>query len=51
MARRVDAIKKQVSKAWAAAKGGYPLSIEPEIFWRRGGPPKRPEVPAQEEKR
>ena len=51
VARRVDAIKKQVSRAWAAAKGGYPLSIEPEIFWRRGGPPKRPEVPAQGEKR
>jgi len=21
------------------------LTIEPEVFWRRGGPPKRPNVP------
>jgi uncharacterized repeat protein (TIGR01451 family) len=51
VARRVDAIKRQVNAAWAAAKGGYPLSIEPEIFWRRGAPPKKPEVPAQESRR
>jgi hypothetical protein len=25
----------------------YRLTIEPEVFWRRGGPPGRPEVPGQ----
>ena len=46
--RRVAAIKRRVSEAWAAAPGGYPLTIEPEIFWRRGAPAKQPRVPAQE---
>ena len=35
--KRVDAIKRQVSDAWDASTA-YPLTIEPEIFWRRGGP-------------
>jgi large repetitive protein len=35
--RRVKAVKQQVIDAW---DGGYPLSIEPEIFWRKGAPPK-----------
>ena len=42
--RRMDAIKKQLTKSWEAAKSGYALSIEPEIFWRRGAPVKRPDV-------
>ena len=28
--------------AWDAAS--YPLTIEPEIFWRRGAPPKQRDV-------
>jgi len=47
VARRVDAIKRQVSQAWNTSKGDYPLVIEPEIFWRRGAPPKDPKTPAQ----
>ena len=39
----MDAVKRQVTGAWDAAKD-YPLTIEPEIFWRRGAPPKRPDV-------
>ncbi|HEY6927948.1 MAG TPA: SdrD B-like domain-containing protein, partial [Steroidobacteraceae bacterium] len=39
--RRVEAIKRQLTDAWAAKKDSYVLSIEPEVFWRRGGPPKR----------
>jgi hypothetical protein len=47
VSRRVDAIKRQVSKAWDATKGAYPLVIEPEIFWRRGAPPPQPKAPTQ----
>ena len=43
--RRVKAVKRQVTEAWDAAHS-YPLTIEPEIFWRRGGPPKQPDVRA-----
>jgi uncharacterized repeat protein (TIGR01451 family) len=43
--RRVKAVKQQITEAWDAAKS-YPLTIEPEIFWRRGGPPKQPDVRA-----
>ena len=39
--RRMQAIKRQVSEAWDASKDSYVLTIEPEIFWRLGGPPKR----------
>ena len=42
VARRLEAVKQQVIAAWDPA--AYPLTIEPEIFWRRGGPPGKPEV-------
>jgi uncharacterized repeat protein (TIGR01451 family) len=42
--RRVAAVKRQLTEAWDAPKDGYRLSIETEIFWRRGAPPKRPDV-------
>ena len=41
--RRVDAVKQQLTEAWDPANS-YPLTIEPEVFWRRGGPPKQSEV-------
>ena len=41
--RRMEAIKRQFTDAWGTAKSGYVLTIEPEVFWRRGGPPKQPE--------
>ena len=43
--RRVKAVKRQVTEAWHAASS-FPLTIEPEIFWRRGRPPKQPDVHA-----
>jgi len=46
--RRVEAVKRQLTKAWDAAKYRYVLTIEPEVFWRRGAPPKRPDVPVPE---
>jgi hypothetical protein len=38
--RRVEAVKRQLTEAWGAANEGYVLTIEPEVFWRRGAPPK-----------
>jgi large repetitive protein len=43
--RRVEAIKRQLTQAWDVAAYGYVLAIEPEVFWRLGAPPKRPDVP------
>ncbi len=43
--RRVEAVKRQVTEAWDAEKD-YPLTIEPEVFWRRGAPPKRRDMRA-----
>jgi uncharacterized repeat protein (TIGR01451 family) len=40
--QRVRAIKRQLTEAWDAKKDSYLLTIEPEVFWRLGGPPKRP---------
>jgi hypothetical protein len=42
--QRLEAVKRQLSEAWETSGGGYPLTIEPEIFWRRGGPPKQPDA-------
>jgi len=39
--RRVQAVKRQLTEAWDAKKDSYVLTIEPEVFWRRGRPPKR----------
>jgi uncharacterized repeat protein (TIGR01451 family) len=44
VARRVEAVKQHLTEAWDAADCCYPLTIEPEIFWRLGGPPKQPDV-------
>jgi len=40
----VQAVKQQLTEVWIAKKDGYVLGIEPEVFWRRGGPPKRSDV-------
>jgi uncharacterized repeat protein (TIGR01451 family) len=42
--RRMQAVKRQVAEAWDAKRDSYVLTIEPEVFWRRGGPPKRLDV-------
>jgi large repetitive protein len=41
--QRVQAVKQQLTEAWDA-KDSYVLTIEPEVFWRRGAPPKRSDV-------
>ena len=38
--RRLKAVKQQILDAWKAADSSYALEVEPEVFWRRGGPPK-----------
>ena len=39
--RRMQAVKRQLTEAWDAKKDNYVLTIEPEVFWRRGAPLKR----------
>ena len=39
--RRVEAVKRQLTEAWNTANYSYVLTIEPEVFWRLGAPPKR----------
>jgi uncharacterized repeat protein (TIGR01451 family) len=41
--RRMEEVKRQLTEAWGA-NSSYALTIEPEVFWRRGAPPKRPDV-------
>ena len=36
--KRLRAVKKQLTRRWQAFNCCYRLSIETEIFWRRGGP-------------
>jgi uncharacterized repeat protein (TIGR01451 family) len=45
--QRVDAIKQEIAEAWKA-RDGYELTIETEVFWRRGGPPELPDTSAWE---
>jgi uncharacterized repeat protein (TIGR01451 family) len=43
--QRMDEVKRHLTEAWGgAANSGYPLTIEPEVFWRRGAPPKQSEL-------
>jgi hypothetical protein len=36
--KRLEALKKKITKQWKLSDGGYPLAIETEVFWRRGAP-------------
>jgi hypothetical protein len=42
--RRVEKIKQELTERWGPASDSYVLTIEPEVFWRRGAPPKQPEA-------
>ncbi len=42
--RRMQAVKRQLTEAWDAEKDSYVLTIEPEVFWRRGAPLKRSDL-------
>ena len=39
--QRLNAVKQQLLTGWKALDGPYELKIEPEVFWRMGGPPQR----------
>ena len=39
--QRLKAIKAQINQAWEALDPAYRLTVEPEVFWRRGGPPEQ----------
>jgi hypothetical protein len=41
---RLAAVRKQIAQAWRALDCCYPLTIEPQVFWRRGAPADRPTV-------
>jgi uncharacterized repeat protein (TIGR01451 family) len=43
--QRLDAVKNEIMDAWGAHEECclYELVVEPEVFWRRGGPPDEPE--------
>jgi uncharacterized repeat protein (TIGR01451 family) len=40
--RRLEAVAKSISDAWRAMNCCYELTIEREVYWLRGGPPKEP---------
>ncbi len=42
--RRMKAVKQQIMDAWQELDCCYQLTIEPEVFWRLGGPPRQPEL-------
>ncbi len=42
--RRMQAVKRQLTDAWDSEKDSYVLTIEPEVFWRRGAPPRKSDL-------
>ncbi len=40
--RRLEAVAKSIGDAWRALNCCYELSIEREVYWLRGSPPKEP---------
>jgi hypothetical protein len=38
---RLEAVRSEIMSAWRELSCCYPLTIEPEVFWLRGGPPER----------
>jgi hypothetical protein len=40
--RRLEAVAKSISDAWRAMNCCYELTIEREVYWLRGSPPKEP---------
>jgi hypothetical protein len=40
--RRMNAIKAEIMRSAMESRLSYPLTIEPEVFWRLGAPPQQP---------
>jgi len=45
--RRLDALKNRIMTEWSTSDAAYELIVEPEIYWRLGGPVKKPKGGAQ----
>jgi uncharacterized repeat protein (TIGR01451 family) len=45
--RRVEAIRRQLTEVWGVGNDSDALTIELEVFWRRGGPPEQLDVRVQ----
>jgi uncharacterized repeat protein (TIGR01451 family)/fimbrial isopeptide formation D2 family protein len=39
--RRLSRLKQDITAAWQDLDSGYELVVEPEVFWRLGGPPEK----------
>ena len=39
--QRLKDLQKEIAGRWKSAGGGYRLTVETEVFWRRGSPPER----------
>jgi hypothetical protein len=48
--QRVEVVKRQLTEAWNTANRNSMLTIEREVFWRRGAPPKRSVVRVPQKK-
>jgi large repetitive protein len=42
--RRLNAVKSEISHSWREFDCCYQLSIEQQVFWRLGGPPKQADL-------
>jgi hypothetical protein len=42
--RRLNAVKSEIAQSWRELDCCYQLGIEPQVFWRLGGPPKQAEL-------
>jgi hypothetical protein len=40
--QRLDDLKDRIMSTWLQEGAGYELVIEPEVFWRLGGPVRQP---------
>jgi uncharacterized repeat protein (TIGR01451 family)/fimbrial isopeptide formation D2 family protein len=36
--KRLEVLKNLITNQWKQSDGGYPLTVETEVFWRRGAP-------------
>jgi hypothetical protein len=36
---RLETLQEEISRLWDLSNGGYSLTVESEVFWRRGSPP------------
>jgi len=44
--RRLNAVKSEIAQSWQELACCYDLTVETQVFWRRGGPPQQADVRA-----